>query len=576
MSLLSAKPHPPASPEDFYQTAQQEVARLVAAVSSGKPCELGALQRVVADLIASLTREDALVVLALKEGETHLDLPRHLVNVAILAIKIGQGIGYGEEDLRRLALAACLHDVGMTSIPRRILEKPGVLAPEELAFIRQHPEQGFRMLQALGPEFEWVAIVALHEQEREDGSGYPQGLKGDQIHEYAKVVGLADVYESLTHARSFRSKRAAYDAPEIARQSARIFPDRLLQAMVRNLSTPPATTSPPPQATSAKPTQEGQPAAAAAAAASAAAGTLPMALYRAARQEVAPIVAALSSGKPCELGPLQAAVGGLLESLARGDELLALALEGSETLLDLPRHLVNVAILAIKIGQGIGYGEEELWRLALAACLHDVGMTSIPRRILEKSGALTPEELALIRQHPEQGFRMLKALGPEFEWVAIVARHEHERQDGSGYPQGLKGDQIHEYAKIVGVADAYEALTHARPYQKIRVPLDAVKEIVTTNRHMFPTRILKGLIQGLSTFPVGSLVRLNSKEIVRVVATNPAFPMRPVVEIIAGPSGERLASPRRVDLAQNSLVYITDSATHDVVDHSGQQPNESS
>jgi hypothetical protein len=75
---------------------------------------------------------------------------------------------------------------------------------------------------------------------------------------------------------------------------------------------------------------------------------------------------------------------------------------------------------------------------------------------------------------------------------------------------------------------------------------------------------------------VGSLVRLNSKEIVRVVATNPAFPMRPVVEIIAGPSGERLASPRRVDLAQNSLVYITDSATHDVVDHSGQQPNESS
>jgi HD-GYP domain-containing protein (c-di-GMP phosphodiesterase class II) len=159
--------------------------------------------------------------------------------------------------------------------------------------------------------------------------------------------------------------------------------------------------------------------------------------------------------------------------------------------------------------------------------------------------------------------------------VAIVARHEQERQDGSGYPQGLKGDQIHEHAKVVGLADVYESLTHKRSYQKIRVPLDAVKEIVTTNRHMFPTRILKGLIQGLSTFPVGSLVRLNSKEIVRVVATNPAFPMRPVVEIIAGPKGERLASPRRVDLAQNSLVYITESATYDVVDNSGKQPNES-
>ena len=343
--------------------------------------------------------------------------------------------------------------------------------------------------------------------------------------------------------------------------------------MVRTLSTSPAS-SPSPQAASAEPTQEGQQAAAAAAA-SAAAGTLPKALYQTARQEVARIVAAVSSGKPCELGPLQTAVGGLLESLAGGDELLALVLEGGETHLDLPAHLVNVAILAIKIGQGIGYGEEDLQRLALAACLHDVGMTSVPRRILEKPGTLAPEELALIRQHPEQGFRMLQALGPEFEWVAIVARHHHEREDGSGYPQGLKGDQIHEYAKIVGVADAYEALTHARPYQKMRVPIDAVKEIVTTNRHMFPTPILKGLIQGLSTFPVGSLVRLNSKEIVRVVATNPAFPMRPVVEIIAGPKGERLASPRRVDLAQNSLVYITDSVARDLVDHSGKQPNES-
>ncbi|MFI5339000.1 MAG: HD-GYP domain-containing protein, partial [Candidatus Methylomirabilales bacterium] len=246
--------HPPASPEALYQAAQQEVAGIVAAVSSGKPCELSALQRMVAGTIASLASEDGLLVLALKEGETHLDLPRHLVNVAILAIKIGQGIGYAEDDLQRLALAACLHDVGMTSVPRRILEKPGVLAPEELALIRQHPEQGFRMLQALGPEFEWVATVALHEQERQDGSGYPQGLKGDQIHEYAKIVGLADLYESLTHARPYQSMRAAYDAPEIARQHSRDFPDRLLQAMVRALSTSPAT-SPSRQAAGAEPTQ---------------------------------------------------------------------------------------------------------------------------------------------------------------------------------------------------------------------------------------------------------------------------------------------------------------------------------
>jgi HD-GYP domain-containing protein (c-di-GMP phosphodiesterase class II) len=231
--------------------------------------------------------------------------------------------------------------------------------------------------------------------------------------------------------------------------------------------------------------------------------------------------------------------------------------------------MVNVAILAVKIGQGIGYGEEDLQRLALVSCLHDVGMLIVPQNILEKPGRLDPDEVALIRQHPEKGFQMLQTLGPALDWVATVALHEHEREDGSGYPQGLKGDEIHEYAKIVGLADLYEALTHSRPYQKTRISFDAVKEIMSVDRSRFPNRILRGLIQGLSTFPVGSLVRLNSKEIARVVATNPTFPLRPVVEILKDSRGEWLPSPRRVDLAQNSLLYITDTATSGASRNSG-------
>ena len=164
-----------------------------------------------------------------------------------------------------------------------------------------------------------------------------------------------------------------------------------------------------------------------------------------------------------------------------------------------------------------------------------------------------------MRRHPVTGSQIVAPL-EFFAEGALIVRHHHEREDGSGYPQGLKGDQIHEYAKMVGLADVYESMTHARPHQKTRVPSDAFKEIMSANRHMFPDRILKGLIQGLSTFPVGSLVRLNSKETARVVATNPAFPLRPVVEILTDPRGERLASPRRVDLTQNSLIYIIDSA----------------
>jgi len=557
-SVPAESPEPSGRPEALYQGARQEVARVVEAVSAGKPFEVGALQRVVADLIESLTRGDELLVRALEGGETHLDLAGHTVNVAIFAMRIGQTIGYAEEDLRRLALAACLHDLGMVSIPRRILEKPGALASDELALIRQHPEKSRRMLQALGPEFDWLATVAFHEHEREDGSGYPQGLKGDQIHEYAKIVGLADVYESVTHTRPYRSMLVPYDIADITRNQGRVFPNRLLRAMVRALSRSLAS-SRLSRAAKPKDTQEGTPEAPVSPVPPASAEVL----SQQARQEVARIAEAASAGKPLNVGALQQVVADLIESLTREDGLLVQALRGSETYPNLPAHMVNVAILAVKIGQGIGYAEEDLRRLALAACLHEVGMASIPRRILEKVGAVTSDELALIRQHPEKGFRMLQALGPEFDWLATVALHEHEREDGSGYPQGLKGDAIHEYAKIVGLADMYESLTHARSYQKTRVPFDAVKEIMSTDRHMFPDRILKGLIQGLSTFPMGSLVRLNSKEIARVIATNPAFPLRPVVEVITGPQGERLPAPRRVDLSQNSLVYITDSATSD-------------
>jgi HD-GYP domain-containing protein (c-di-GMP phosphodiesterase class II) len=289
------------------------------------------------------------------------------------------------------------------------------------------------------------------------------------------------------------------------------------------------------------------------------------ALYQAGRKELAQILEAARGAKPLEVGALRRVVAGMVDALAIGDGLQVLTLGVGDTILDLPAHMVNVAIFAVKIGQGLGYGRDELRRLALAASLHDVGMLAVPQRILEKPGALSPDELTLVREHPKKGSRILQALGPEYDWVATVALQEHEREDGSGYPGGLKMDGIHEHAKIVGLADSYEALTRPRPYQKQRAPFDALKEVTGRSQHLFAHNVLKGFIQGLSAYPVGSLVRLNSGEVARVVATHPALPLRPVVEVLTGSLGEQLRSPRRVDLTQNSLLYVTESLTSDAV-----------
>ncbi len=280
-----------------------------------------------------------------------------------------------------------------------------------------------------------------------------------------------------------------------------------------------------------------------------------------AQREVGRILDRVAAGAAFEVETLQRIVAGMTKSILSGDDLLVRALTEDDPTYDLARHMANTAVFAIKIGHGAGCRTEELPWLGLAACLHDVGMTVVPRHILDKPGPLTAEETSLVRRHPEHGFRILLGLGDAFEWLANVALQEHEREDGSGYPKGLREDEIHEYAKIVGLADAYSSLTHFRPYRDKLSAFDAVKELITAQRTRFPDSALKGLIRGLSTFPVGSHVRLNSMEIARIVATNPAFPLRPVIEIVAGPRGERLNSPRRVDLSTNTLLYVTEACS---------------
>ena len=204
-------------------------------------------------------------------------------------------------------------------------------------------------------------------------------------------------------------------------------------------------------------------------------------------------------------------------------------------------------------------------KAALAGLVHDVGMVRFPPDFVQVERALTAREQEELRRHPEEGYKILSRLGPAYKWLADVAHQEHEREDGSGYPRGLPGDQIVETARIVGLADIYESVTHPRPHRKAVVPFEAVREILTNERRRFRERALKGLLKGLSAFPVGSLVRLNTREVARVVTSNPAFALRPVVEVLFDVAGDRVQG-RRIELAKNGLQYIVDSVTvHEVL-----------
>lgn len=218
-------------------------------------------------------------------------------------------------------------------------------------------------------------------------------------------------------------------------------------------------------------------------------------------------------------------------------------------------HAVNVAFISLELGRGMNYPQARLVELFCAAFMHDIGITPY-LDIVRKPGRLTAEEYARIKDHPFKGLEIIQKLGGEFSPGVIEAiTQEHERMDGSGYPKGLREGEIGEFAQIVCLADVYESLTHSRPHRARISPPKAVNEILN-QKGIFSVKALKMLLERVGIFPVGTWVRLNTKETGIVSKNNHGLPLRPAVEVMFAENGAKLLQPKTVDLAVNLLISI--------------------
>lgn len=226
-------------------------------------------------------------------------------------------------------------------------------------------------------------------------------------------------------------------------------------------------------------------------------------------------------------------------------------------------HFVNVAIYALKVGLELKFDQERLIQLGISALVHDIGMARVPEHIATKIDKLTDEEFSQLRQHPQLGADIVRQLGEDYSWLVEAVYQEHERENGKGYPEGLVGDQINDYARIIGAVDVYEALTSPRPQRKRYLPYEATKEIVQSQRGFYWPKAVKVILTSLSAFPVNSYVRLNTKAIAKVVESNKMAPLRPKVTIVFDAKGEAQNNDKVVDLQSNSLVYIIGSLSEE-------------
>lgn len=224
-------------------------------------------------------------------------------------------------------------------------------------------------------------------------------------------------------------------------------------------------------------------------------------------------------------------------------------------------HSINTLVSALKISQNMGYDSTKLLELGSAALLYDAGMFKIPDSILNKEGKLTDAEVALIRKHPEMGRDLLSPFEEDHPWLPRVAYEHHENERGQGYPQGVKGDEFSEYAKIVGMVDTYEAMINNRPHRKAIMQHASVKELIWSKDPLFPSDIVKTFLKVISLYPVGSFVRLNNKATGIVTHTRKANPMKPIIRLLFDGKGNAVTEDRIINLEENSLLHIVDGVS---------------
>lgn len=198
------------------------------------------------------------------------------------------------------------------------------------------------------------------------------------------------------------------------------------------------------------------------------------------------------------------------------------------------KHSVDVASIAMVIAKQMGMPEEQVREIGMAGILHDLGKSQIPPEILNKPGRLTDEEFHIMKQHSLYGYNMLKDKDDIPREILMGVLQHHEKINGKGYPLGLTDRQIFKYARILSVADIYDALVTERPYKAGFSPRDAVEMIMAMTAEL-DVSVINSFLDSVLLYPVGSLVQLSNGDTGKVVENNHGQPMRPkVVGLKAG------------------------------------------
>ena len=255
-------------------------------------------------------------------------------------------------------------------------------------------------------------------------------------------------------------------------------------------------------------------------------------------------------GRAIDVGGAQLMVEEITDSVTRNPGAL-ISLARLKTVDDYTyMHSVAVCAMMVSLAKQLGLDEKTTRTAGLAGLMHDLGKAMMPMDVLNKPGKLSAAEFAIIKTHPVEGHRVLLTGANVDPMVLDVCLHHHEKTDGSGYPKGLKSDEISLFAKMGAVCDVYDAITSNRPYKIGWDPAESLRKMAEWANGHFDPQVFQAFVKSLGIYPIGSLVQLSSGRLGVVVDQTGRSLTKPCVKVFFSTKSNMRIMPEVVDLSR--------------------------
>ena len=258
-------------------------------------------------------------------------------------------------------------------------------------------------------------------------------------------------------------------------------------------------------------------------------------------------IKSLKNGAPKDLSPMESLSHSLIESVFDNKDALSCLTMIKEADQYLLEHSINCSILAGIFCEFLGYDRDTIEQVSLGTLLMDIGMSSLPEDVRVSTDTFSNDDWEVMKTHVDIGIDLIEQCGDISDLSLQIIEQHHERMDGSGYPKGLMGDDISEFARIAAIVDAFDAMTSNRTHKDSITPMQALKRLTATEN--LDQELVKQFIQCIGVHPVGSLVRLKSGKLGIVSKANPKDPVNPQVMTFYSVTSQHFNEVKRIDLS---------------------------